>query len=492
MLVLDTNNGLAVWDVLESDELMPPTITVQPFDQAILETASVALTVAVTGTPPFTYQWFKDDQLLVGANESTFRIESASSQDAGTYRVEISNEVGQTSSEDVLFEVHPIQGSSRVRTLWALEPGSVSFLTTDNTQRGMTFNRATGHVLVASRSRGHHIFVLDAATGKTLHEMDTDTSILTAGLFKLNMIAASDDGAVFGGNLTLNGSDPNQPYTLYVWSNDGEDAFPEMAYQGDPSDGVAERWGDSIDARGSGQHRQVLISSRSGLHVVLFTTEDGVSFEPHVFEGTQGGIGLAFGEGDTFWTKAPAGPLNHYAFDLDNGTVDLIEQVQLPGSLVPIGVSVELGLLAGIDLSTPDHVTFYDLSEVDSVWSPISEVLFPTDNANGNQVGAVSFGPKTVYALNTNNGLMALEWNTVAEVQPATFDAILTQGGAVTMSFTGSPDSVYTLERTLDFRDWQELSTLQTDSSGAGVATDDWVSDPSRKPSSFYRLVGPQ
>jgi hypothetical protein len=105
---------------------------------------------------------------------------------------------------------------------------------------------------------------------------------------------------------------------------------------------------------------------------------------------------------------------------------------------------------------------------------------------------AVSFGLKTVYALNTNNDLMALEWNTVAEVQPATFDAILAQGGAVTMSFTGSPDSVYTLERTLDFRDWQELSTLQTDSSGAGVATDDWVSDPSRKPSSFYRLVGPQ
>ena len=105
---------------------------------------------------------------------------------------------------------------------------------------------------------------------------------------------------------------------------------------------------------------------------------------------------------------------------------------------------------------------------------------------------AVSFGLKTVYALNTNNDLMALEWNTVAEVQPATFDSILAQGGAVTISFTGSLYSVYTLERTLDFRDWQELSTLQTDSSGAGAASEDWVSDPSRKPSSRDRLVGPQ
>ena len=105
---------------------------------------------------------------------------------------------------------------------------------------------------------------------------------------------------------------------------------------------------------------------------------------------------------------------------------------------------------------------------------------------------AVSFGPKTVYALNTNNDLMALEWNTVAEVQPATFDSILAQGGVVTISFTGSLNSVCKLARTLDFRDCQELSTLQTDSSGAGVATDDWVSDPSRKPSSFDRLLGPQ
>jgi len=80
----------------------------------------------------------------------------------------------------------------------------------------------------------------------------------------------------------------------------------------------------------------------------------------------------------------------------------------------------------------------------------------------------------------------------VAEVQPATFDAILAQGGAVTISFTGSLNSLYKLARTLVFRDWQELSIHQTDSSGAGVASEDWVSDPSRKPSSLDRLVGPQ
>jgi len=45
-------------------------------------------------------------------------------------------------------------------------------------------------------------------------------------------------------------------------------------------------------------------------------------------------------------------------------------------------------------------------------------------------------------------------------------------------------------ERRLNFQGWQEVSTLQTDSSEAGVATDDWVSDPSRKLSSFDRLVG--
>ena len=93
---------------------------------------------------------------------------------------------------------------------------------------------------------------------------------------------------------------------------------------------------------------------------------------------------------------------------------------------------------------------------------------------------AVSFGLKTVYALNTNNDLMALEWNTVAEVQPAEVVQSSLRAARSPDSnlgsffgkhpFTGSLCSVYTLERTLDFRDWQELSTLQTDSSGAGAA----------------------
>ena len=489
LLALDTNNGLALWDILVSQEILAPTLITEPTSQAVLETASISFSVAVTGTPPLNYQWFKDDQPLGDATQATLTFDSASQDDAGRYRVEVSNQAGQVSSQEIVFEVHPILGSSRISQLWSLEPGSRTYLTTDNTQRGMAYNPGTGHVLIASRSRGNHLVVLDGETGQTLHEMDTDPTILTAGLFKLNMIAASEDGAIFAGNLTLNGSDISQPYTLYAWPDESQDAVPEIAYQGDPADGIAERWGDSMDARGRGSDRQVLIGSRSGSRVVLFTTEDGIHFEPRLFEGTTGGLGLAFGDGDTFWTKAPAGPLTQYAFDLNQGSVEIIQQFDLPGSVVPIGVSAELGLLAGIDISTPDHLKIYDLAKAGPAWPPMMEVLFATDNANGNMVGAVSFGPQSIYALNTNNGLMALAWHPNAPVEAATLVAIAVQESALTIQFKGSGDADYVLEQTSDFRAWEVVGTHTTNAEGMGSAKVD-LSDVARQPQvGFYRLV---
>ena len=495
LIALDTNNGLSVWEVIKTDALLAPEIVTPPFSQTVLESATVNFSVAVTGTPPFSYQWFKNGQPIDDANQSTLSFPEATLDDGGIYHVEISNAAGTASSEEFEFQVNPLIESSKVKDLWTLEPGSRSYLTTDNTQRGMTYNPATGNVLIASRSRGNHLIVLDGETGDELHEMDTDASVLANGLFKLNMIAASWDGAVFAGNLTLDGSDTQNPYALYLWSNDQADTIPEVAYEGDPGNGTAERWGDSIDARGRENGREVIIGARSGAKAVVFTTSDGLQFEPHLLEGTQGGIGIAFGARDTFWTKSPGGTLNHYSFDLTQNTVSLLRQFQapeeIPGAMVPIGVSPDLELLAGIDIATPDNLKIYDLSNPDQAPTLIIEKLFPTDNANGNNVGAVSFGPNRLYALNTNNGLMAFELNLDAvDVQPATLTHIsLMPDSGITLQFEGTPNAEYVLEATRDFSSWSKIQTMNTDETGIGIATesDARIQHNSR----FYRIVVP-
>jgi hypothetical protein len=359
----------------------------------------------------------------------------------------------------------------------------------------MTFNPATGNIIIASRSGGNHMVVLNGETGEELHEMDTDSSILVQGLFKLNMIASSDDGAVFAGNLTLNGSDTNTPYALYIWTNDSADAVPEIAFEGDPGDGIAERWGDSIDARGSGNDRQVIIGSRSGSKAVVFTTQDGILFEPHLLEGTQGGIGLAFGKGDTFWTKAPGGSLNHYSFDLSSDTATLLHQYQAPGetpaAMVPIGFSPETGLLAGIEIATPDNLKIYDLSNPDQAPALIIEKLFPTDNANGNNVGAVSFGPKRLFALNTNNGLVAFELNLNAvDAQPAKLTQItLMPNTGITIQYEGTPNTEYVLEASSDFLSWTTVQTFNTNETGNGIVAENDAR--TQHDTRFYRIILP-
>jgi hypothetical protein len=57
------------------------------------------LTVSATGTAPLTYQWYKNEVPINGGTASTYRVQAATSLDAGTYKVEVRNVVGPIFSE---------------------------------------------------------------------------------------------------------------------------------------------------------------------------------------------------------------------------------------------------------------------------------------------------------------------------------------------------------------------------------------------------------
>ena len=478
LLVLETNNGLSVWDIERSTEIEPPTILLQPASQTVLETAKTSLSIAVTGTPPFQYQWFFNEEELPEATGADLTLNDVQPSQSGLYKVVVSNEAGTITSEEAVLTVNPVTASNKIRDRWRLEAGTRPYLTTDNTQRGMAVNPASGNVLVASRAGGNRIFVLDGETGDDLHEMNADSDFLITGLFRLNMIAAADDGAVFVGNLTLDGFDFNTPYSLYRWPSDSAEAEVDLAYEGDPGDGFSERWGDTLDARGSGVTTQVIAGARSGERVALFTTTDGVSFERTVLEGTQGGLGLAFGEGNTIWCKGPGGSLFHFAFEPGGGPVTLIREYGVPGeipsTLVPLSVDPESNLLAGIHISTPDALLIYEVSPETSDLTILTEKPFPTDNPNLNNVGAIDFSNNRLFALDTNNGLLALEIDlTAVTIEPAVLShPEKTPEGNIRIGVQGTASTAYTLEASSDLVQWSAIATSETDLSGAGVLID--------------------
>ena len=65
---------------------------------AVAPGRSVTLTAEAGGTPPFTYQWFKNGASLAGATLANYQIPVAAAADSGQYTVRVSNASGATTS----------------------------------------------------------------------------------------------------------------------------------------------------------------------------------------------------------------------------------------------------------------------------------------------------------------------------------------------------------------------------------------------------------
>ncbi len=77
---------------------LPPQITTQPVSQLVSAGSTLTLTVVVSGTGPFTYQWKLNDVDVVGATSDTLTVPNFSAAQAGDYTVVVSNAGGPTVS----------------------------------------------------------------------------------------------------------------------------------------------------------------------------------------------------------------------------------------------------------------------------------------------------------------------------------------------------------------------------------------------------------
>ena len=82
-----------------------PVITNQPDNITVIQGSSASFSVTATGTAPLSYQWRKDGINISGATNSSYTISSASSADAGTYSVVVSNAYGSVTSNNATLTV---------------------------------------------------------------------------------------------------------------------------------------------------------------------------------------------------------------------------------------------------------------------------------------------------------------------------------------------------------------------------------------------------
>ena len=95
-----------------SSKASAPVITMQPGNLTVPAGQPATFSVVVTGTSPFTYQWQKNNANITGATSANYTTPPTSSADNGaTFRVIITNPVGNTTSNSATLTVNPVAAS---------------------------------------------------------------------------------------------------------------------------------------------------------------------------------------------------------------------------------------------------------------------------------------------------------------------------------------------------------------------------------------------
>jgi len=87
----------------------PPAITADPGNVWVSEGQTATLSVTASGSLPLTYQW-KKGEYDVGTGSPTFTLQAVTLQDAGAYRVIVTNTFGADTSASAMITVLPADG----------------------------------------------------------------------------------------------------------------------------------------------------------------------------------------------------------------------------------------------------------------------------------------------------------------------------------------------------------------------------------------------
>jgi DNA/RNA endonuclease G (NUC1) len=83
-----------------------PTITAEPQDTNVVAGANATFSVTATGTAPFSYQWQLANTNLPTATNATLTLTNVAANQAGTYRVVVTNNAGLVVSSNAVMSVY--------------------------------------------------------------------------------------------------------------------------------------------------------------------------------------------------------------------------------------------------------------------------------------------------------------------------------------------------------------------------------------------------
>lgn len=333
----------------------------------------------------------------------------------------------------------PVQ--SQAQTSWSLAPlagfgvngwlsGTAAFGAsgTNGGIRSMAYNAATGNLLVANGSALQIVNGTSGVVGATLNSTG-----VTGGTRSLNTVTVTNDGVIYGSNLTTSSTTAGSSFKIYRWEN--ETASPTTFYNGNGGLATGPRIGDSLTAFGNDATGRLFFgtgttTTATPVYYSYLPTNGGVSGAAVAMSGT-GAANQSFRQGiaiidvDTVLGMSAGSFTNNalvsgnsapWTFDALRTIANANERTISAVTTVFEGSIFSKALLATIQIGSTgtNTVRLYDASTITS--SNLSSPLVTTNislsniaNTNGTvgiAFGAVNGNP-VLYAMNTNNGIQA-------------------------------------------------------------------------------------
>lgn len=335
---------------------------------------------------------------------------------------------------------------------WQIAPGDRDYVETGNLLRGLTYDPVGKYVVISPRFGSPKILLLDAATGADGSEdpelgvprslLLTDLNgenLVSGGTFPLNLVGAGTDGAIFACNLATSAA---QPIRLYRWAKADIAEPATLAYGGLAATDLAlvagtandVRFGDAFAVRGSGTSTELLLGSRTGKYLLVFRTTDGETFTPTAYTtdlaSGAAGLGLAWGKGNTVYMDINTSNLRRLELVEATKTARTLNTYAVgvvPQASAIISTDASANRLAAVDIAA-HNVRVYDISDPAAPVQVGFPLPFPAVNANANGTGAAALSEDMLFALETNNGILA-----------ALIERVLTPPSVATQPTGGSP-----------------------------------------------------
>lgn len=105
----------------------PITIVSDPASTTAKEDSSVLFAVKVAGTPPFTYQWSKDDAIIPNADRDTLLVSPVKLSSAGRYICSVKDRWGDSVSSDTAVLVVEQKPEQNIKPVFVTDSPKVSY-----------------------------------------------------------------------------------------------------------------------------------------------------------------------------------------------------------------------------------------------------------------------------------------------------------------------------------------------------------------------------